>query len=647
MPFKKLSIKEILKQSDDKPQERSLTFQVSKEKIDEDNRTVELSFSSETPGRTWFGWEILDHKSSSVRLGRLNDGAPVGWLHFSGDVRGVVQKAWIDAARGRAVVRFGKSAAAEELFQDVKDGIKRNISVVFQRYKMVLEKEEEGEEPVYRTVDWEPLAVDFVPIAEDATVGVGRNKQVKENNEKENKENRTMEKCQICGKELVNGVCPDGCAAKAKDALASKSVATVTINEKEVSEKARKAEQTRVSEIMTIGKQHNCALLAEKAIAEGATREAFQETVLKEVYKAKPINTTADKEEGIPEKDARAFSISDAIKSILAGTWEKGGREKEMSDQVAKLVGREPGSFFIPYSVMLHKRDIFDSSGNAGAGSIATNLLVGSFIEALRKRTMVMQMGATVLPGLVGDVAIPKQTASVTVQWKAESVAADRSRPKIEQLAMTPKTITGYSDISRKLLKQSSMAVEPFVQNDLIRAIRAAIDLAALNGAGSSTEPEGILKTSGIGAVVSSGTLTWQHCVDLWTAVADEDADFGALGYLTNAFVIGKLMTTDKATNAAKFIVENLPDINGMTALGGQRCGVSNQVPKTIDTNHTALIYGNWADLIIGMWGGLDVLVDPYSQSSTGAVRIVVHQDIDTLIRHAESFSASQDIATV
>lgn len=639
MPLKKLSIKEILKQSTDKPQERALTFQVSKEKINEEERTVELSFSSETPGRTWFGWEILDHKSSSVRLGRLNDGAPVGWVHFSGDVRGVVQKAWIDAARGKAVVRFGKSALAEELFQDVKDGIKRNISVVFQRYKMVLEKEEEGEEPVYRTIDWEPLAVDFVPIAEDATVGVGRNKQFNEE-----KENQTMNKCQICGKELVDGVCPDGCAAKAKESMSLRSKAIETIDVKDVQEKARKAEQTRVSEIMAIGKQHNCALLAEKAIADGSTREAFQETVLKEVYKAKPINTTADKEEGIPEKDARQFSFSDAIKSILDGTWNKGSREKEMSDHVSKLVGREPQSFFVPYSALIAKRDIFDTSANAGAGAIATNLLVGSFIEALRNRVMVMQLGSTVMPGLVGDVAIPKQTAGVTVQWKAESLAADRSRPKIEQLGMTPKTITGWSELSRKLLKQSSMAIEPFVQNDLVKAIRIAIDLAAINGAGSSTEPEGILKASGIGAVVSSGTLTWAHVVALWSAVADENADFGTLGFLTNAYVIGKLMTTEKATNTAKFIAENFPDANGITTIAAHRCGVSNQVPKTIDTNHTALIYGNFADLIIGMWGGLDVLVDPYSASTTGAVKIVVHQDIDTLIRHVESFAAAQDI---
>jgi hypothetical protein len=132
----------------------------------------------------------------------------------------------------------------------------------------------------------------------------------------------------------------------------------------------------------------------------------------------------------------------------------------------------------------------------------------------------------------------------------------------------------------------------------------------------------------------------------LWTAVADEDADFGALGYLTNAYVIGELMQTEKATNTAQFVVMNLPDANGLTAIGAQRCGVSNQVPKTIDTNHTALIYGNWADLIIGMWGGLDILVDPYSQSSTQAVRIVVAQDIDTLVRHAESFAAAQDITT-
>jgi HK97 family phage major capsid protein len=188
------------------------------------------------------------------------------------------------------------------------------------------------------------------------------------------------------------------------------------------------------------------------------------------------------------------------------------------------------------------------------------------------------------------------------------------------------------------------MAIEPFVQNDLMGAVRRGIDYAAINGAGSSTEPLGILMVDGTGAVVSSGTLSWANIVDLWTKVADEDADFGALGYLTRAYVIGKLATTEKATNTAQFICPSLPDANGMTTIAGQRCGVTSQIPKTISTDKTALIYGNWASLVIGMWRGLDVLVDPYSRGKEGDVRVVVHQDVDTLVRHAQSFSVCKDI---
>lgn len=626
-------IQEILRQMGDKPLERALAF--SAEAIDADKRTVELSFSSEAPVSRWFGQEILDHQLESVRLDRLNNGAPSLWDHNPSDQRGVVEKAWLDGARGRAVIRFGRSVKSSELFADVEDGVVRNISIIYRVHKLVLEKEEDGQEPVYRATDWEPYSIDFVAMPADASVGVGRSAQVTGKQEE-----RDMEKCQICGQEFVDGRCPDGCLEKARTAMAAKPA-----DVEGVRVEAQKGEQARVAAILAVSEQHDCPELGRKHIEAGTSKEDYAGIVLEEKYHAKPIQNP-DPRIGASEKECKQYSFQKAINASLEGNWKGAGLEREMSEAVAQATGRQPQSFFVPYDILVAKRDVFDTSGSAGAGAIATNLLAGSFIEALQNRTLVMQLGATTLPGLVGDVAIPKQTGTVTAQWKAESSAADRSRPKIEQLTMTPKTITAYSDLSRKLLKQSALAVEAFVQEDLAKSVRLAIDLAAINGAGSATEPEGILKTSGIGAVLSAGTLTWGHCIDLWSAVAGDNADFGTLAYLTNAYVVGQLLKTEKATGTAKFVIEEFPDNAGMTRIGAVRCGVSNQVPKTIDSDKTALLFGNFADLIIGLWGGLDVLVDPYSGSTTGAVRIVVHQDIDTLVRHAESFAAAQDIDT-
>jgi HK97 family phage major capsid protein len=211
-----------------------------------------------------------------------------------------------------------------------------------------------------------------------------------------------------------------------------------------------------------------------------------------------------------------------------------------------------------------------------------------------------------------------------------------------------------FTDVSRKLLLQSSMDVEAFVRNDLASVIALAIDLAAINGSGASNQPRGILNTVGIGDV-AGGTNglapTWAHIVELWTDLAQGNADFGALGILTNARVHGRLMSTLKAAGVSGYIAEAFPDANGVSNYGGMRAGISNQVPSNLTKGTSngvcsALIAGNWNDLIIGEWGTLDLMVDPYTQSTSGTVRVVALQDVDVAVRHEESFSAMRDALT-
>ena len=115
-----------------------------RESVNVDERTVELSFSSEEPCQRWWGNEILDHGLTSVRLQRLNTGGPLLVSHSSGDQVGVIVKASIGSDRkGRASVRFGKSARASEIFQDVQDGIRQNVSVGYRIHSMVLESEKD------------------------------------------------------------------------------------------------------------------------------------------------------------------------------------------------------------------------------------------------------------------------------------------------------------------------------------------------------------------------------------------------------------------------------------------------------------------------------------------------------------------------
>jgi HK97 family phage major capsid protein len=214
---------------------------------------------------------------------------------------------------------------------------------------------------------------------------------------------------------------------------------------------------------------------------------------------------------------------------------------------------------------------------------------------------------------------------------------------------MSPKTLGAFTDFSRKLTVQSSIDVEAFIRRDLAAVLALEIDRAALHGSGSSNQPTGIAATSGIGSV-AGGTNglapTWAHIVGLESEVAIDNADIGSLAYVTNAKVRGKLKTTEKASSTAQFVWAD-----GATPLNGYNAVVTNQVSSALTKGSSsgvcsAIFYGNWMDLLIGMWGGLDLLVDPYTASTTGTVRVVALQDTDIAVRHPESFAAMLDALT-
>jgi HK97 family phage major capsid protein len=280
----------------------------------------------------------------------------------------------------------------------------------------------------------------------------------------------------------------------------------------------------------------------------------------------------------------------------------------------------------------------------AGGNLVATDLLSGSFIDLLRNAMIIMGMGTRMLTGLQGNIAIPRQTGGGTAYWVAEAGTPTLGDQAFDQVPMSPKTVGARTQISRKLLLQSSVDIENFVRGDLATTLGLAIQAGAIQGGGAN-EPTGILQTAGIG-VVAGGTNglapTWDHVVDLETAVSVANADVGTLAYLTNAKVRGVLKKTFVDAGSGIRVWQN-----GDTPLNGYRAGVTNAVPSNLTkgtgTNLSAILFGNFADLLIGMWGGLDLQVDPYSAGNSGAVIVRAFQDVDVAVRHPESFAAMVD----
>ena len=556
---------------------------------DKEERTVELSFSSEEPYERYWGIEILDHSPKSVDMSRLNNAAPLLFNHNWNEVLGVVESSKIENNRGIAVVRFGNSSKANEVFSDVVDEIMKNVSVGYQINEMTLESKTDGVE-TYRVTSWQPFEISIVSIPADTTVGIGRGAEDEESevkilNQKEEKGNNMNE--------------------EEKKALFA-------------------AEKTRVKEIAAIGKKHKLDDEAQKAIEDDMSVDNFRTLVLEKIGAIKHIDTKAN--DVLSQEEAKEYSLSRAIRAALTNDWSAATVEAEASKKVAKMLGRDAKGFYVPHQIL--QRDL---NTTGGAALISTTDGGASFIDILRNKLITAKLGATVLSGLSGNVAIPKKTGSTTAYWIDEEANTTASDVVLGMLPLTPKTVSAKSGYSRQMLLQGNKDIENLVLTDIASEIAIAIDAAGISGTGADGQPKGILNTTGINAIDCSGGLTFTKTVEFETKIATANADVANMSYVSGANVTGKLKTTPIASGNPKMILEG-GEVNGYNH------NRTNQVPAS------TMIFGDFSQLVYGLWGGLDIMIDPYAKADSGSVVIRAFQSLDVAVRHSASFSATINI---
>lgn len=566
------------------------------------DRTATVAFSSETPVERWFGYEVLGHEPNNVRLGRLNEGGAILLNHNSHMQVGVVEKSWIDEDRkGRAIIRFSQSSLGQEIYQDVQDGIRKHVSVGYVIHDYRTKRSQDEKDTIVAT-DWEPLEISIVSVPADVTIGVNRNYL-------EEPFMETQEKYE------------------------APVVASPKIDIEALQKETRQQELERVRTILSLGEQFHMRQLSEKHVTEATPLDVFRGLLLEEIRKspgASPIrlaNQSVVPEIGMNERETREYSLCRAINAAVTNDWTKATLEKEASLATAKKLGREPKGFFIPPDVQ--RRDFtLGTSGSPGGGyaGMDPQLLLGSFIQLLRNNMIVKQLGAKILGGLSGDVLIPKQTGGATAYWVAESGAPTESAQTLGQIALRPKTVGAFTDISRKLLIQSSIDVESFVRSDITQTIALAIDLAALAGTGQNNQPTGILATANIGSKTWTTAPTFANVVEMETALATANIATGSLAYVTTPSLRGTLKTTPKVTAQATYVWNDDNQMNGYPAFASTQ----------MTTGY--VLFGNWSDLIIGEWTGTDILVDPYTGGTSGTVRVIALQDVDIAVRYPQSF---------
>jgi HK97 family phage major capsid protein len=500
--------------------------------------------------------------------------------------------------------------------------------------------EERGDNIV--ATSWQPYEVSVVGIPADPTIGIGR-------------------------KLDTDGAAPAATPTPSPSPIPMEDTnLNIEAVRAEAAAQAANAERTRIASINALTERHGLKDLGATLIENGRSIDEARAAVLDKIS-AKPVETV--KPVDMDQRDASRFNITAGIRASLTGDWSsyEAGLVREMSAEVQKSMGRAPSAeraFFIPFSA-LTRATYVTSGATTGGNLVATDLLDQDFIEFLRNRSVMLAAGVRTMPGLQGNVAIPRRSAVATTYYlSTQSTAITQSESTFDQVTLSPKNLAALSKYSRQTLLQATPGIEQLVRTDLIDGINVAMDLGILNGSASNGQPRGIMQTSGIGSVAigtDGGAITMNVLVDLETELTIDNVpvDRNSVSYITNAKVMGnlkKLRAGGSTTTDGPFLVnDNLLAIGrGATpsVVNGYPVYVTNQVPSNLTKGNSstcsAVLIGDYSQAMVGLWGnGLEITVgedsDDFSKALT-SVRGIVSYDV--AVRDPKAFAACLDVTT-
>ncbi|MFZ4394640.1 MAG: phage major capsid protein [Kiritimatiellia bacterium] len=573
-----------------------------------------------------------------------------------GDTCGRLMPAYTRGGKlGGDKIIWGSSERAQVIMRDVESGVRRNISVEgdWDDKDLVLDGEKDGI-PMIRAARWTPLAAAICDVPADPTVGVARSHDADGKvNETKTTETATIKPPSITARknEMTDQELKERDAMRAKDSVEIFALA-----------RDYNVPQEQVTAHITAG----------KSIAE------FQSVVLRDfagnkakadaeraVETAKVARTAGNVAETIPYEKLSKFSFMRAIVGMAKNMNPASelpsvddGLEREVSQESVRLIRMNPeGKNYTPRGMCI-PWDLVRAQGNgavrrefniAGTGSnvVAQNLRPELFIDYLRSKLILAKLGITTLTGLVGDVLIPKQTATAAGGWVDETTAGTAGTLTVGQVKVSPKTLGAYTDISRQLLMQSTPSADMLVMNDLVESLARSIQVAGFHGLGASNQPLGLFPALAAGIVGQGAAIT--------------ESTVGSDGNPTYAEIEAMLATMEEANVDGDFKWALRPTaFRKLKGVG--RVGTTGAVPIAVEEKGikyladtaaettSALtskyaVAGRWDSMVLAMWGALDLTLDPYSLSTRGALRVVALQSVDFGYRYLPAFAWSSKFA--
>lgn len=553
-----------------------------------------------------------------------------------------MERAWVDTKEGRAYasVRFSSSPLGEEVFRDVKDGIRKNVSFGY-RYNDIKWIGERDGMDIFSVDDADVLEISFVAIPADFSVGVGRADSDIEESEKSKFLNAIKEgRGEKMGRRVSGGMTDEQ--------------EPVTQGRAAVDGSAIRSDE--VKEMLAIGREYNVLEMAAEFVSAQRSVDDLRAAILKKIGAAHVQNPSTYKmseRSTLEERDLKKFSLLNSVLAASDPNFRGGGFEREVSEEAkrSRQLAGKPG-ILIPSDVFadIMKRDALMAApqGNdktKGTYAVGTDTWGSEFIRVFYPTSEVLKLGARSLPGLTGNLSIPKQLTSTAAEWVPEGTAPRGSNVTIGQVPMSPKRVATFTEYTRVFLIQSSVAVESFLKDDLQTRIGLAIDYAALNGSGTNNEPLGIMNNPEVPILeTEGGVLTFDSIVDMETEIGAANAGGPSMAYLTNSRVRGYLKVVPEGLHIQQRIW-TLGDLNtGDGVVNGYRAKVSNQIPGGVGSQRASIIFADWSQVWIGEWGGIYMETNPYIKQGEGIIRLHIEALADVAIRHPESFCVMKNI---
>jgi HK97 family phage major capsid protein len=609
---------------------QSRTFEFSSEGFREDGR-IPVVISTDAIVTVQDGPEILVHSPDAVDLTRAP--IPIIATHRSGQLNvGVVEDIQFAGGKMRGMARFGARQEAIEIAADVGNKILRSVSVGYARINGYIRKD-----GVLVTTRWMPTHAAIV--AEPADVGAGFFRSAGD----------TVPPFDLVEDPatVTDGIVADPVTepVQARSNPAPliyqeihMSDPIITIDESAVEQRGRDAANKRIAELMALGDQFRefgAEPMVKEAMAKGESTADFTARLMKHISES----STFKPQIGMSASETRQFSITRAVRAMMSGDWSGAGLEREASKafadraSAAGIQRQAENSFFVPYEVQ--RRDMTVGTAANGGNMVATELRPQDFIGLLRSRSLLMDLGARMLSGLVGNADITKHTAGATGYWLAnEATAITESQATLGLLQLRPKVLGAYTEVSRLLLQQSTPDADAFIMEDLAGTLATSLDVAGFVTGGSGA-PVGILGTSGIGAFTGT-SLALPALMDAQVDVATANALNAGCAYVTTPAVASLLAQRARiaSTDSVTLWKGNILDGN----VEGFRAASSTNIPAA------TMIFGDFSQVIVAEWGALEIASNPYANFAAGITGIRAFHTVDVGVRVPGAFSAATTI---